>query len=430
MTVQEIGLGADDFSAAQGFLPEDVHGEEHGSASLEIVSRNQIDSETYELNQEGVRLFKEGDADAALAKLEDAYARQPDNRMIAGNLSNVLTFIGWSNVKAKEFDDALQRFDRALGANQENVEALKGAGFSKIQLKETDAAVRDFEDAYRLAPSDADLAVTLARLLHRSDRIDQATTVLNTLLKEQPRNEKAKKLLIRIRREESVERGFMASDTGHFRLKFDVTENAGFGPLVSAILEEAYSMIGSQFHYYPSDPVVVILYTREEFRTVSGLPHWSRGAYDGKIRIPVGGVNERTEELEDVIYHEYTHVVVNQLSGGRCPTWLNEGLAQYDEPSTDDGKRALLKMLRQRELAPLSSLEGSFLKLPGDQARFAYAEAFAVVLYIAESYSFYHLRLILEEIGDGLSPEGALQKILHFGYDDLLTGVTGYIQRG
>lgn len=410
-------------------IPAGQQGISAAAGDLAAPNPEGMDAGALSLNQDGVSLFKRGDTEGALEKLEDAYFRLPDNPVITRNFSIVLTFVGWENLKAERYDEALRRFDQALGVDDENVEALKGSGFSRIQLKETDAAIRDFDEAHRLSPGDADVGLALAQLFYQGDELVRAKSVLATLLRTNPGNARARKLMKRVVQEDKVERKFQANDTGHFRLKFDLSENAALGAVVSAILEEAYTLIGAEFHHFPADPVVVILYTKEQFRSVSGSPHWSRGVYDGKIRIPVGGVNERTEELEDVIFHEYTHVMVNYITRGRCPTWLNEGLAQYKEPSSDGGKRALLGTLRRVDLVPLSQLEGSFLKLPGGAARIAYAQAYAAVLYVAETYSFYHLRSILERIGAGDKPEEALRKVLHFGYPGLQTGMADYLRR-
>ncbi len=422
-------LAAGAFDDDPYIIPAGHQGASPSAGELAAPNPEGMDARALLLNHDGVSLFKRGDTEGALEKLEDAYFRLPDNPVIARNFSKVLTHVGWENLKAKRYDEALRRFDQALGVDDENVEALKGSGFSRIRLKETDAAIRDFDEAHRLSPGDADTALALAQLLYQGDELVRAKNVLVTLLRENPENARARKLMKRVVKEDKVERGFQANDTGHFRLKFDISENASVGAVVSAILEEAYTLIGGEFHHFPADPVVVILYTKEQFRSVSGSPHWSRGVYDGKIRIPVGGVNERTEELENVIFHEYTHVVVNHITRGRCPTWLNEGLAQYKEPSAHEGKRALLRTLRRVDLVPLSRLEGSFLKLPGDAARIAYAQAYAAVLYVAEKYSFYHLRSILERIGAGDKPEVALRRVLHYGYPSLQTGIADYLRR-
>jgi len=387
------------------------------------------DPRAHALNQEGVRDFGKGKLDAALDSFERAHVLARGNETIARNLSDLRTYLGWKSVKAQELDQALVLFEHAVETNEKNVEAWKGLGFVHLQQKETPEAVRALESAHAIAPGDADVALALSRLLYQSDDLKAAGEVLSSFLARNPGNAEATKLLARMKRDTAVEENFQSNDTGHFRLKFDGAENALAGSLVGAVLEEAWAQVGADFHYYPPDPVVVILYARDDFRKVSNSPDWSRGIYDGKIRIPVGGLNERSEELEDVIFHEYTHVVVNQITRGRCPTWLNEGLAQVQEPSADGGKLALLAALKARGTIPLSGLEGSFLRLPEAQAQMAYAQGYAAVLYISETYSFYHLRQILDGIGEGKRPEDALRSSLHFGYEDLEAGIAEYVRR-
>jgi tetratricopeptide (TPR) repeat protein len=387
------------------------------------------DPRAHALNQEGVHLFGQGSFDAALDRFERAHVLAHGNATIAGNLSDLRTYLGWRSVKAQEMDQALVHFERAVETNEENVDAWKGLGFVHLQLKETPEAVRALERAHDLSPGDTDVGIALSRLLYQSDDLQAAEDVLSSLLTRKPGNPEATKLLARMKRDATVEGNFQSNDTGHFRLKFDGAENASVGALVGAVLEEAWAKVGADFHYYPADPVVVILYARDDFRKVSNSPDWSRGIYDGKIRIPVGGVNERSDELEDVIFHEYTHVVVNQITRGRCPTWLNEGLAQVQEPSADGGKQALLAALKSRGPIPLSRLEGSFMRLPESQAQVAYAEGYAAVLYISETWSFFHLRQILDQIGEGKRPEEAVKDVLHFGYEDLEAGIAEYLRR-
>ena len=61
----------------------------------------------------------------------------------------------------------------------------------------------------------------------------------------------------------------------------------------------------------------------------NGLP-----AYDGTIKIPVS-LNCSYETLRKTIRHEYTHHLVFNLSEGKAPIWLNEGLAQLFETSLE-----------------------------------------------------------------------------------------------
>lgn len=69
------------------------------------------------------------------------------------------------------------------------------------------------------------------------------------------------------------------------------------------------------------------------------------------------------------------------------------------------------------------------MKLPGDTARVAYAQAYAAVAYIAETYSFFHVRGILDRIAAGDAAEDAVRRVLHFGYADLQTGIADFVRR-
>ena len=74
-----------------------------------------------------------------------------------------------------------------------------------------------------------------------------------------------------------------------------------------------------------------MLYPDETFREVTGSPHWSGGIYDGRIKLPIGGLARGSERLARTVRHEYAHAAIVTLSKGKAPVWLNEGLAQVAE---------------------------------------------------------------------------------------------------
>ena len=79
----------------------------------------------------------------------------------------------------------------------------------------------------------------------------------------------------------------------------------------------------------PHDNILVTLYTEQAFFDVTHAPTSSGALNDGKLRIPISGLNSMTPELAHVLKHELAHSFINQLSGGRCPSWLHEGIAQF-----------------------------------------------------------------------------------------------------
>ena len=87
-----------------------------------------------------------------------------------------------------------------------------------------------------------------------------------------------------------------------------------------------------------------------------------------------------TPELARVLKHELAHSFINQLSGGRCPQWLNEGIAQAMEPKSlsSNGNR-LARLFRSQHEIPFNSLEGSFMGFSPLEAALAYDESLAAV---------------------------------------------------
>ncbi|MGH9497399.1 MAG: peptidase MA family metallohydrolase, partial [Candidatus Sulfotelmatobacter sp.] len=170
------------------------------------------------------------------------------------------------------------------------------------------------------------------------------------------------------------------------------------------------------------------LYTEQAFFDVTNAPSWSGAINDGKLRIPVNGLSSMTPELAHVLKHELAHSFITKLSGGRCPMWLHEGIAQFVEPRSLSGTGHQLSLLfkAQREI-PLNVLEGSFINFNGTQARVAYAESLAAVSYINDSYGMSDVQRILERLSQGNSTEAALRATIHSGYGQLESDLGRYL---
>lgn len=144
--------------------------------------------------------------------------------------------------------------------------------------------------------------------------------------------------------------------------------------------------------------IPVILYGNKDFFAVTGAPDWSGGLFDGKIRVPVGGLQAMTPELAGVLYHEYAHVLIAIKGGRNVPLWFNEGLAQAAQalvvpPGNAIGSRVL----------PFRQLERSFADLPPDEVRLAYAQSYAFVAFLGERCGWDQVGGTLEKLGAGMS---------------------------
>jgi len=126
--------------------------------------------------------------------------------------------------------------------------------------------------------------------------------------------------------------------------------------------------------------------------------------------------------------HELAHSFIAGLSGGRCPPWLHEGIAQFLEPRSLGGEGHQLSLLfkAQRNI-PLNALEGSFNRFSSSEAYVAYAESLAAVTYINDSYGMSDIQRILERISQGNSTEAALRATIHSDYGQFESDLARYL---
>jgi hypothetical protein len=142
---------------------------------------------------------------------------------------------------------------------------------------------------------------------------------------------------------------------------------------------------------------------------VAGTRDWAVGLYDGKIRLRADELG--TEMQQVIVPHELAHAFIRQHYGSTIPLWLNEGLAQLQEPErllTAEG-RYLLERIRSRTLwVPLEWLDRRFHQ-PADQKDLegAYMQARVIAQHLVQRFGNAKVRAFLEKIAQGKSLEEA-----------------------
>ena len=136
-----------------------------------------------------------------------------------------------------------------------------------------------------------------------------------------------------------------------------------------------------------------------------------------------------TSELARILKHELTHSFVSQMSAGRCPTWLNEGIAQVEEGrSSASHGHPLSELFAAGNEIPYNILEGSFMSFTVAEATVAYAESLATTEYIRDSYGMSEIPSILERLSQGSSTESALRATIHSDYRQLRDEMTRWLK--
>jgi tetratricopeptide (TPR) repeat protein len=330
---------------------------------------------------------------------------------------------GMERLKTGDFQTAKDFYEKAVQLNDSGFEGHLGLGTVYFHARDDANAERELNKAVELNPRSSEAYAMSGELYYRKDDIEKAASCWEKAVELNPNNSAVRARLERIKKEHRTEKEFNRDVTSHFLIKYEGREKIEAGRIVLRILEDAYGVIGRGLSYYPNQDIQVILYSSEQFQEVTDAPGWSGGLFDGKIRIPIGGIEQETPGLRRVLYHEYTHAVVRGITP-RVPTWLNEGLAQYFEGREITGHQmALLKRIAQLGKLPrLSNLEGSFMGLTGNQAMYAYLYSLSAVRYLVDSSGLSRAKSVLDELGKGADYSSAISSGTMRSYDEFERG--------
>lgn len=166
--------------------------------------------------------------------------------------------------------------------------------------------------------------------------------------------------------------GELESGRGAFssRLRVICDENCPLG-LEREVLESgerAWTSLARDLGRAPASPVSIRIVKNGSMPT-----EWAAAVFDGQIRLPLE-IATVPERRYPILVHELAHAFLVDLSGGRIPLWMNEGLAQWLEGSRP------VSHPEARTAAWLDALPSrkQFTDLPAEDANLAYAYSLAV----------------------------------------------------
>jgi len=319
-------------------------------------------------------------------------------------------------------------FESALRFQPENSTILIYYAALLVRTGNAAQALPFAQRAVRAAPQSPDAYTMLGYAQFASDRTKEAVATWKHSLELRP-DSAVQQFLAKAQREEHVETEFAQRESSHFVLHYEGKQSSDtFRGQIVAALESDYDDLVRDLGTPPRDNILVTLYTEQAFFDVTHAPSWTGALNDGKLRIPISGLNSVTPELARVLKHELAHSFINYLSGGRCPPWLHEGIAQLLEPKSlgSDG-RQLARLFKLQHNIPLNVLEGSFMRFSGVEAYAAYAESLAAVSYINDSYGMGDIQRLLQLLSQGSSTEAALRATIHSDYGQLETDLAKYL---
>lgn len=335
----------------------------------------------------GKHEFEHGNLPQAKRYFETALRFQPSN-------STILNYYAMALLRSGNPIAALSYAQQSVRANPNSPDSYTILGFAEFSADRTKDAIRDWKRSLALRPDPV-----------------------------------VEQFLAKAQREANTEADFSQRESSHFTLHYEGKQTSEeFRRELISTLESQYDDLVRQLGVAPRAGISVTLYTEQGFFDVTHAPSWSGAVNDGKLRIPISGLTSMNSDLARVLKHELAHSFVNQASGGRCPTWLNEGIAQAMEPkSLAANGRRLTQLFQAQQSIPYNALEGSFIRFSPVEALLAYDESLAAVEYINETYGVSDLQRILQRLSEGSSTEAALRATIHSDYRQLESDVGKFL---
>lgn len=358
----------------------------------------------------GRELLLRGEYEKGLEHLRRAYLLFPLNQTLKQNLAEAYAAYGQHFFKQKQFEEADGNFIKAMELYPEEPTYHLLRGICNYHLKKYDVARYELKTALDLKSDSPEILYFLGLVEYETENRVQAMEMWETALSLSPGRKEIVDLLAKARKETAVESSMDRGHSSRFDLSYDPGVDTSFALAILDVLESAANLVGAELGLFPEARVPVAIYKKKDFKSVTDSPDWAGGFYDGKIRLPFGAYKEITASIRGVLFHEYAHVVVFEITRGNCPLWLNEGIAemfgrmQYNLPMAEFASAA-----RSKGFTDFKKLESGFNSLSTAEASLAYQQSYALVNFMVTNYGWHSIRQLLSLLGKGASIDEAIR---------------------
>lgn len=214
-------------------------------------------------------------------------------------------------------------------------------------------------------------------------------------------NEEIKDRLEMVRKDIAVNQEMKDIQTQYFNIKIHRQYEINVNEL-EEMLKTVYVDVGRDLKYYPPKHTPIIFYSEEDFKDIFKQPYIVRALYDGSIRFPIY-ISIEDPAFIATMAHEYTHAVVSIITENRCPTWINEGVACYEQSKyVPMDLRQLNKFLEEGNVLSIQLLQEGFESLGDDfKTVLSYQGSYTAVSFMIDKWGWNGFLDLLGKIRDG-----------------------------
>ncbi len=269
------------------------------------------------------------------------------------------------------------------------------------------------EKALTLDPANHHAQELLGDIFYQEGILEQALSQWEEVRRNTAASPHLHRKMEKAKRELKAEEEFDQVGSKNFTVRHDGTAPRAVIRSVLWQLENTYRILEDEFRDSPPGDNIVILYSRVQFHKITATPRWVGGSYDGKIRIPVGGLSTEAEAeaLGPVLTHELTHAFLRSIVARRLPLWFEEGLAEHFEGRTAPRKSSP-RQFGKSVMGHYRSFQDLNAGLMGRKGpvEAAYEGSALAVERLIEEKDFQTVRRIIEEVATGKPFAQALEE--------------------
>jgi hypothetical protein len=189
--------------------------------------------------------------------------------------------------------------------------------------------------------------------------------------------------------------------------------------------EGGLARLSKEVGTYPERPINIYIYASAgDLQGAMIFPReWTGGAAFIEFGIIAIGISPgQVDWGKRTLVHELTHLVVHQVAFspyGQLPTWLEEGLAMYNEGEPDPYLQSwLYKAISEDRLISVRSLCSPF-SAETEKAYISYAQSYSLVEYLLDNYGQARMLRLLTVLKQGSTYDEALTEVYGFDIDGL-----------
>lgn len=209
-----------------------------------------------------------------------------------------------------------------------------------------------------------------------------------------------------------------------------------FGGRLMTAAQEALSRLAGITGAALEKPVRIYIYasSRDLQGSMIFPQEWTGGvAFTEYGTIAIGIGPNQLEWGTRTLAHEFSHLIIHQMvlnPYSELPTWLDEGLAMYNEgPLEGEFASFLRDAIARDRLISVRSLASPFSAFAGE-ALLAYAQSFSIIEFLIKQYGEAKMFELLTTFKQGSTYDGALLKVYNFDMDGLNTLWREYVGLG